>query len=122
MPQSRCQGDCVKHLAPRLILILLASAMTDYAVSSDELKAGAGSEIVSQTCIPCHSLKLVTQNRADRQGWLSMIRWMQEKHGLWELGTLETPILDYLEKHYSPKESGRRPPIAGHLLPKLDVP
>ena len=120
MPQSRCQGDYVKHLAPRLIFILLASAMTNYAVSSDELKAGAGSKIVSQTCIPCHSLKLVTQNRADRQGWLSMIRWMQEKQGLWQLGENEDKILDYLSTYYGPKKSFRRAPLPVELMPPVE--
>ena len=120
MPQGRCQGDCVTHLAQRLIFILLASAMTDYAVSSDELKAGAGSEIVSQTCIPCHSLKLVTQNRADRQGWLSMIRWMQEKQGLWQLGENEDKILYYLSTYYGPKKSFRRAPLPVELMPPVE--
>ena len=46
-----------------------------------------------------------------------MIRWMQNKHGLWALGELEAPILDYLETHYAPRVSGSRRPLAEHLLP-----
>lgn len=110
----------MKHLTQRLIFILLASATTDNAISSDELKAGAGSEIVSQTCIPCHSLKLVTQNRADREGWLSMIRWMQEKQGLWQLGKNEDKILDYLSTYYGPTKSFRRAPLPVELMPPID--
>ena len=37
-----------------------------------------------------------------------MIRWMQATQGLWDLGANEPIILDYLEKHYSPKAKGRR--------------
>ncbi|MEM9931613.1 MAG: hypothetical protein AAF840_17535 [Bacteroidota bacterium] len=67
-----------------------------------------GFEIVRGTCTACHSAKLVTQNRATREGWLQMIRWMQATQGLWELGDKEKPILDYLAKHYAPEEVGRR--------------
>ena len=67
-----------------------------------------GFEIVRGTCTACHSAKLVTQNRATREGWLQMIRWMQETQGLWELGENEKIILDYLSKHYAPEEIGRR--------------
>ncbi|NRA13141.1 MAG: monoheme cytochrome C [Crocinitomicaceae bacterium] len=64
--------------------------------------------LVKQQCTSCHSLELVTQNRATRAGWKENIRWMQETQGLWDLGTLEGPILDYLSKNYGPKEASRR--------------
>ena len=64
--------------------------------------------LVKQNCANCHSLELVTQNNASRAGWEENIRWMQETQGLWDLGTSEGPILDYLSKNYGPKESSRR--------------
>ncbi|PHK97769.1 hypothetical protein CGL56_14880 [Neolewinella marina] len=67
--------------------------------------------LVKGNCLACHSAKLVTQNRATREGWLEMIHWMQEKQGLWDLGEQEGPILDYLATYYAPEESGRRPPL-----------
>jgi len=67
-----------------------------------------GFEVVKTTCTACHSAKLVTQNRASRAGWEQMIDWMQETQGLWELGTNEPIILDYLATHYAPEEVGRR--------------
>ena len=109
-------------VGPLLALPVRSESTSSITRDTVILPPDDGSVLVTSQCGYCHSLALVTQNRADREGWRSLIRWMQEKHGLWELGTLETPILDYLEKHYSPKESGRRPPIAGHLLPKLDIP
>ena len=63
---------------------------------------------VKATCLACHSAKLVTQNRATRDGWKKMIRWMQETQNLWDLGTNEDLILDYLAKHYAPGDAGRR--------------
>lgn len=67
-----------------------------------------GFDIVRRTCTACHSAKLVTQNRASREGWTEMIRWMQAKQGLWDLGDSEPAILNYLAAHYAPEEIGRR--------------
>ncbi len=63
---------------------------------------------VIKACTSCHSAKLVTQNRATRPGWESMIRWMQATQGLPDLGKSEPIILDYLAKYYAPTETGRR--------------
>jgi hypothetical protein len=60
------------------------------------------------TCGACHSLSLVTQNRATREGWKDIIVWMQETQKLWDLGQKEDIILDYLAKNYAPKDEGRR--------------
>ena len=76
------------------------------------LKVGKGFDIVRQTCTGCHSAKLITQNRATRQGWKDMISWMQETQGLWELGPIENEVLDYLSTYYAPEEQGRRAPLA----------
>lgn len=67
-----------------------------------------GFDIVRGTCTACHSAKLVTQNRATREGWTEMIRWMQAKQGLWDLGANEPIILNYLATNYAPEEIGRR--------------
>ena len=77
-------------------------------------------EIVIGNCTNCHSAKLVTQNRATREGWKSMIHWMQQTQGLWDLGDNEALILDYLAKHYAPKESGRRAPLTDIEWYKLE--
>ena len=102
-----------------LLQPVIAQARTEAEPRSDlnALKLGEGRSLVAAQCGLCHSLTLVAQNRADRQGWLDLIRWMQNKHGLWPLGELEAPVLDYLETHYAPTVSGRRRPLAEHLLP-----
>lgn len=64
--------------------------------------------IVKAVCTRCHSSKLVTQMSATREGWQEMIRWMQKTQGLEQLGEYEPKILDYLSKHYAPKEATRR--------------
>lgn len=64
--------------------------------------------LIIGACTSCHSSKLIIQNRATREGWKQMIEWMKETQGLTDLGKNEPKILDYLTKHYAPKEIGRR--------------
>lgn len=63
---------------------------------------------VRGNCTACHSAKLITQHRATRAGWEEMIRWMQARQGLHDLGSSEPIILDYLAQHYAPEAVGRR--------------
>lgn len=72
------------------------------------LIAAKGFEIVKANCTACHSAKLITQNRATKEGWEAMIEWMQATQGLWDLGKNEPIILDYLATNYAPEEVGRR--------------
>ncbi len=67
-----------------------------------------GMQATIQNCTACHSAKLVTQNRMSREGWKATIVWMQETQNLWDLGTNEEPILNYLSKNYAPTDKGRR--------------
>jgi hypothetical protein len=74
-------------------------------------KQGEGLELVIVNCTPCHSAKLVTQNRATKEGWLGIIKWMQATQNLWDLGENEIAIVNYLAKHYATEEKGRRTPL-----------
>lgn len=77
--------------------------------SATGLVMADGIQLVKANCMNCHSPKLITQARATRDGWEGMIRWMQEKHRLWDLGEQESVILDYLATYYAPEEDlGRR--------------
>lgn len=70
-----------------------------------------GLNLVIAHCTGCHSAKLVTQNRFNREGWIRVIRWMQETQNLWDLGESEEAIVAYLSKHYAPEFAGRRTPL-----------
>lgn len=72
------------------------------------LKADEHLPLIISNCTSCHSAKLITQNRATRAGWKSMIDWMQETQGLHDLGDREPIVLNYLAKYYAPQEIGRR--------------
>ncbi len=97
-----------------LLLALPALAETD---SKTGLALGPGFEVVSLQCTVCHSARLITQSRADRDGWLAMIRWMQKSQGLWPLGDQESRVLDYLADNYGAGTAGRRRPLPPELLP-----
>jgi hypothetical protein len=71
----------------------------------------AGFEIVKAWCTPCHSATLVTRAGMTRAQWLELIRWMQETQGLWDLGTREDEILDYLSRNYAVPDRPARPGV-----------
>ena len=101
-------------LIPALLLLWAVPGFSDGKEIDKEtgLFVAPGFEQVKKTCTACHSPMLITQNKADREGWLEMIRWMQEKQGLWELEPeLENVILDYLAANYGPTEAYRRAPL-----------
>ena len=82
-----------------------------------------GWEDIRAHCGGCHSFGLITNQRANREGWRDMIRWMQRTQNLWELPPeSETRILDYLAENYAPRTlRQRRPPIAPELMPAEDA-
>ena len=80
-------------------------------ISQTDLVEGTGRQVVYENCGGCHSLKLVTQNRFTKEGWLQVIRWMQETQGLWDLGANEDLILEYLSTYLAPEAKGRRKPL-----------
>jgi len=107
----------IRVLTTRALLACVFAAQASEGAPDNGLVRAEGYTIVSQQCTVCHSAGLITRSRASREGWLAMIRWMQEKQGLWPLGENESVILDYLEANYSPRSQGRRPPLPAALLP-----
>lgn len=75
------------------------------------LKEGDGLMLVVQNCTSCHSAKMIIQNRASKEGWKSMIKWMQQTQNLWDLGDNEEKIISYLAANYPPQRKGRRAPL-----------
>lgn len=69
---------------------------------------GDGLMTVVNNCTNCHSAKLVTQNRMSKERWRATIRWMQETQNLWDLGSNEEIIVNYLAKNYPETQKGRR--------------
>lgn len=65
-------------------------------------------DLVVNNCTACHSAALIKQNHLTADGWTSVIRWMQDKQNLWDLGDNEDEIVAYLAKNYAPTKQGRR--------------
>ena len=103
-----------------LLLLGLVSAPA-LAVEQDPqtgFNMAPGWETVRNNCTACHSSKLITQNSGSREHWLSLIRWMQDKQGLWQFdANTEQTILDYLSSEYGPKAGARRQPLRADQLP-----
>ncbi|MFT6414800.1 MAG: hypothetical protein ACJARZ_000132 [Dokdonia sp.] len=59
-------------------------------------------------CTNCHSAKLVTQNRMNKERWGATIDWMQETQNLGDLGDDENIIINYLVTNYPVEKKGRR--------------
>jgi hypothetical protein len=104
-----------------LVLALLLPGLAA-AVDIDEtsgLIKSPGWEQVRAHCGGCHSHALVTSQRADRQTWLDIIRWMQATQNLWQFqADTEAQILDYLAANYPPQDNRRRAPIPPSLMPQ----
>ena len=66
---------------------------------------------VVNNCTNCHSSKLVIQNRMNTERWNATIKWMQETQNLWDLGTNQEIIVNYLVTNYPPVDKGRREPL-----------
>ena len=109
-----------KIFNPSPLLFIEGNSTEDYIIVEDfdkiekgihlatGFKDDEGLQMVIASCTPCHSAKLVTQNRATKEGWTSIIRWMQETQNLWDLGQNEDVITTYLAKNYGPEAKGRR--------------
>ena len=102
-------------------LLLALSAVVSAEAEVDPatgLIMAEGWQTVRAHCGGCHSHKLVTAQRGNRETWLAMIRWMQETQNLWQFdAATETTILDYLAANYSPSPVRRRAPIPPALMP-----
>ena len=82
------------------------------------LKMAENWELVRANCTPCHSAKLVTQQRGTANQWLTMIRWMQEKQNLWQFDPVtEEKIIAYLADNYAPNAAQRRAALPPDLMP-----
>ena len=107
-------------------MLLLILPATVSAADIDEFSGlikNPGWEQVRAHCGGCHSHALVTGQRADRNTWLDIIRWMQATQNLWQFQpVVEAQILDYLAENYPPQANRRRPPIPPGLMPKAGKP
>ncbi len=109
----------IRRLCFGLVLVLASSLVTAEDVDETTgLIIDDGWQLVRIHCGGCHSHALVTGQRADRQTWLDMIRWMQATQNLWQFDTAtENGILDYLASNYPPQPNRRRAPIPPSLMP-----
>jgi len=72
----------------------------DIEITEEELPLGEGREEVEIYCASCHSLKIVTQQGLDREGWDEVIDLMVEEMNMEEMPPEDRKlVLDYLAEH-----------------------
>lgn len=76
------------------------------------LKADMHLDLVLGNCLACHSADVIRNTRLSKEGWNSIIEWMQKKQNLWDLGKNHDKIVAYLAKNYAPDKQGRRKQLA----------
>ena len=97
----------MRCLAILLCLVSASLAAQETDDASGLIKAD-GWQLVRIHCGGCHSHKLVTGQRGDRQSWLAVIRWMQATQNLWQFDeATEDGILSYLARNYPPRSDRR---------------
>jgi len=107
------------HLTAWMILLTCLSTLEAAETKTDPatgLAIAKSWNLVATHCMLCHSTKGFTAVRLDRKNWEKIIRTMQEKNGLWQLGDIEPKILDYLEQNYGLSEENYNPKIRRPLL------
>jgi hypothetical protein len=108
----------LRKLLATLVFLPALAMPADEIDDATGLIVKPGWEMVRIHCGGCHSHALVTAQRADRQTWLDIIRWMQATQNLWQFDpATEIQILDYLADNYPPQSNRRRAPIPPSLLP-----
>ena len=113
----------LRHAATLSTVVVLTTGVA-IAEELDEVTGlikDTGWTQVRNHCGACHSYSVVTSQRANRDGWLDVIRRMQKSHNFWQLPPeTEATLLDYLAENYGPSESKRRrrAQLASELLPK----
>ena len=105
------------------LLLMSQSILAEQNIDPESgLIIDSGVKVVKKQCSVCHSTQLIIQNKANYQGWLATLRWMQEKQGMQSLSQqTEALILNYLAKNYAPELAGRRKPLVIEKWKKLNT-
>lgn len=110
---------CAPEEAPVTPAVAAGTAAAEPALDPlTGLKMTGDWRVVQGACTPCHSAKLITQQRGTAQQWLTMIRWMQKKQNLWQFEPdTEDRIIAYLAENYPPQAARRRAELPPDLMP-----
>lgn len=77
-----------------------AAYAQDIEITEQELPLGEGREEVEIYCAACHSLKIVTQQGLDREGWDEVLDLMVEDMNMEEMPPEDRElVLNYLATH-----------------------
>ncbi len=95
---------------PLAALLLALSVPGARAEDTPEgLPEAPGREETFYACIACHGTAVIRRSRLSREGWVELMDWMTEKHGMAPLeGEDRRVIVDYLARVFPPGTQQRQ--------------
>jgi hypothetical protein len=70
---------------------------------AQDMPEGKGKDYLMQICADCHGLDVITSQRADKDGWASIVDSMVSRGANGTKEQLDT-IIEYLAKNYGPEK------------------
>ncbi|MBE9563354.1 MAG: hypothetical protein IMF12_10895, partial [Proteobacteria bacterium] len=67
-----------------IVILVLSGSLLSNIDKESGMIISENWELVKTNCTGCHTAPLVTSQRNNRDGWIEIIRWMQDKQGLWQ--------------------------------------
>jgi len=77
------------------VFVLLLAIVALVPVQAQELPEGKGKDLVASYCAACHGLESVTAQRANKEGWETIVNYMVSR-GLSATNDELKTIVDYL--------------------------
>lgn len=94
-------------------LLISASLLAGLApLAAQNLPEGKGKELVADYCSACHGLDPVTSQRADRDGWETIVAYMVSR-GMTATNEEVATMIDYLAKAFPQAPAPAKPKPEG---------
>lgn len=90
--------------------------------SFDEFPEDKNKFLVLNSCIACHSHRLISQQAMTKDQWNKTLNWMEKKHNLVIEGDkVRQTILNYLVKYFGPKREKEISPMGERPINPLPL-
>ncbi len=84
-----------------IVILIISGALATNVDKESGMIIDKNWQLVKANCTGCHAAPHFTSQKNDREDWIEIIRWMQQKQGLWQFDAdVENNILDYLTVNY----------------------
>lgn len=94
------------------VFVLLLAAAVLVPVQAQGLPDGKGKDLVASYCAACHGLESVTSQKANKEGWETIVNYMVSR-GLSASDEELNTIVDYLTASFPQAPAPAKPKPAG---------